>query len=60
MTAEKCRVLVKDLIRNIHPSNMKRIHLIPYNHRWELPGKYPVFNMVMVIYHYVERIGEFL
>ena len=23
---------------------------------WELPGNYPVFTMVMVIYHYVERI----
>ena len=25
------------------------------NHKWELPGNYPVFAMVMVIYHYVER-----
>ena len=25
-------------------------------HRWELPGNYPVFTMVMVIYSYVERI----
>ena len=25
-------------------------------HRWELPGNYPVFTVVMVIYHYVERI----
>ena len=24
--------------------------------RWKLPGKYPVFNGVMVIYHHVERI----
>ena len=23
-------------------------------HRWELPGNYPVFTVVMVIYHYVE------
>ena len=28
--------------------------------RWELPGNYPVFTMLMVIYHYVERIGELL
>ena len=27
-----------------------------YPHRWELPGNYPVFTVVMVIYHYVERI----
>ena len=25
-------------------------------HRWELPGNYPVFTVVMVIYHYLERI----
>ena len=25
-------------------------------HRWELPGNYPVFTMVMVVYHYVWRI----
>ena len=25
-------------------------------HRWELPGNYPVSIVVMVIYHYVERI----
>ena len=26
--------------------------LVPYiEHRWELLGNYPVFNMVMVIYH---------
>ena len=23
---------------------------------WELPSNYPVFTVVMVIYHYVERI----
>ena len=26
------------------------------HHRWELPGNYPVLTVVMVIYHYVERI----
>ena len=30
-----------------------------YGHRWELPGNYTVFDMVMAIYHYVEIIGEF-
>ena len=29
-------------------------------HRWELPGNYPVFSVVMVIYHYVERIWKIL
>ena len=29
-------------------------------HRWELPGNYPVFTMVMVIYHYAERIWRVL
>ena len=31
-----------------------------YMHRWELPGNYPVFTVVMVIYHYVERIWKIL
>ena len=31
-----------------------------HSHRWELPVDYPVFTVVMGIYHYVERIGEFL
>ena len=31
-----------------------------WGHRWELPGNYPVFNVVMVIYHYVERIWRIL
>ena len=30
------------------------------NHRWELPGNYPVLSMVVVIYHYVERIWRIL
>ena len=30
------------------------------NHRWELTGNYPVFTVVMVIYHYVERIWRIL
>ena len=29
-------------------------------HRWELLVNYPVFTMVMVIYHYVEKIVELL
>ena len=29
-------------------------------HRWKLPGNYPVFVVVMVIYHYVERIWRIL
>ena len=28
-------------------------------HRWELPGTYPVFTVAMVIYRYVDRIREF-
>ena len=27
---------------------------------WELPGNYPVSTVVMVIYHYVERIWKIL
>ena len=29
-------------------------------HRWELPGNYPVFTVVMVIYHYVERMWRII
>ena len=29
-------------------------------HRWGLPGNYPVFTVVMVIYHYVERIWRII
>ena len=29
-------------------------------HRWELPGNYPVFTVVMLIYHYVERIWRII
>ena len=29
-------------------------------HRWEIPDNYPVFNVVMVSYHYVERIWRIL
>ena len=30
------------------------------SHRWELTGNYPVFTVVMVIYHYVDRIWRIL
>ena len=29
-------------------------------HRWELPGKYPILTVVMVICHYVERIWRII
>ena len=29
-------------------------------HIWELPVKYPIFTMVMVIHHYVERIWRII
>ena len=43
--------------------NMKTFHILggtPYHHRWELPGNYPVFTVVMVIYHYAEIIWRIL
>ena len=37
------------------------VHMYTYSlHRWELPGNSPVFTMLMVIYHYVERIWRIL
>ena len=32
----------------------------PFIHRWELLGNYPVFTVVMVIYHYIERIRRII
>ena len=32
----------------------------PQSHRWELPGSYPVFDVVMVIYHWFERIWRII
>ena len=32
----------------------------PPPHRWKLPGNYPVFTVVMVIYHYVEIIWRII
>ena len=32
------------------------IFQVTSHHRWKLPGKYPVFTVLMVIYHYVEKI----
>ena len=29
-------------------------------HIWELPGNYPVLTVVMIIYHYIERIWRIL
>ena len=33
---------------------------LTYLHRWELPGNYPIFTAVMVIYHYVEIIWRII
>ena len=29
-------------------------------HRWGLPGNYPIFTVVMISYHYVERIWRII
>ena len=36
------------------------ISIWTYQNIWELPRDYPVFAMVMVIYHYVDRIYRIL
>ena len=41
---------------NIEAPLATRTSLDGVVHRCELPGNYPVFTVVMVIYHYVERI----
>ena len=30
------------------------------SHRWGLSGDYPIFTLLMVICHYIDRIGDFL
>ena len=35
---------------------LEMLWTVRHRHRWELPGNYPVFTVVMAIYHYVERI----
>ena len=56
-----------DWRRGVH--NLHRAHCchsivevdnVGEEYRWELPGKWPVFYIVIVIYHYVDIIGEFL
>ena len=37
-----------------------RLKVSRRRHRWDLRGNYPVFTLVMVIYHYVERIRRIL
>ena len=37
-----------------------RLGTLLRRHRWILPVNYPVFSVVMVIYHYVERICRVL
>ena len=41
--------------------NVQYDYWLPHsNHRWDLPGNYPVFTVVMVIYHHVERTWRIL
>ena len=55
-------------IRDTHPASKSicKVHgqhkskVLTNKHRWELPGSYPVFTVVMIIYHYVERIWRFI
>ena len=37
-----------------------QVAMLSQKHRWELPGNYPVFTVVTVIYHSVERIWRVL
>ena len=45
--------------KKIHPGIYPMGLCSPWQ-RWELPGNYPVFIVVMAIYHYVERIWRIL
>ena len=51
-----CCECIYDLRMGGKPEKSKMMQHSTVYHRWELPGNYPVFSVVMVIYHYVERI----
>ena len=38
----------------------KMVQIIYVRYRWESPVNYPVFTVVMVIYHYFERIWRII
>ena len=42
------------------PNHTTNLGIATRRLRWELPGNYPIFTLVMVINHYVKGIGEFL
>ena len=48
--------LISTLLQPIIISCCLYLGLWHWERRWEFLGTYPVFTMVMVIYHYVERI----
>ena len=56
--AYACRVIV--VTRSVGVKLQQSCIVGGYEHRWELPCNYPVFTVVMVIYHYVERIWRIL
>ena len=50
-------VVVLKIFRQLMAKNSRN----PFQtHIWELPGNYPVFIMVMIIYHYVEKIWRII
>ena len=52
----KCNIII-DLKKRVEARDISRRRKeLPVLHIWELPGNYPVFTMVMEIYHYGERI----
>ena len=40
------------------PLGLARFCALAVLHRWELPDNYPFFAVVMILYHYVEKIGR--
>ena len=39
-----------------HLLNVNCCVIYSHRHRWELPVNYPIFTVVMVISHYIDRI----
>ena len=48
--------VLKYIIGGEYPKEEVGKYTYAVRHRWELHGNYPIFTLVMVIYHCVERI----
>ena len=48
---ENLIIIITDHIKYIEAQKLRNTKVAYGRHRWELPGNYPVFTMIMVIYY---------